>query len=197
MTCSGSHSWFLSLASLSRSARFPASWVGDVSSLFKSGGFLCPCLPVGGQTGGGGGSRWGTVPHTYLPLKSLTCLFSCLCSNVWELGGFLKKGWSGLLTMVDSDVLCLCFEECLCSSGLSFLPRFGLCQNAQQGRVQCKWWKSGKFTSNWKWGCKVECVTLGGFSGHPYRILYVCMHVRGARRLCRSTHISYFKILIF
>lgn len=45
--CLGSHGSFLSLASLSLSARFPASCAGDVSSLFKSGGFLYPRLLVG------------------------------------------------------------------------------------------------------------------------------------------------------
>lgn len=88
-------SWFISLAFLSLSARFPASWAGHVSSLFKSGGFLYPCLSAGGQRGRGRGSRWGMVPSTCLPLKTSTCLCSRLCSSTWELGDFSEKWWSG------------------------------------------------------------------------------------------------------
>lgn len=85
-------SWFISLAFLSLSARFPASDLA-VSPLYSnqvaSCTSACPC--AGGQRGRGRGSRWGMVPSTHLPLKYFTCLLSCLCSSTWELGDFSEK----------------------------------------------------------------------------------------------------------
>lgn len=40
-------------------------------------------------------------------------------------------------------------------------------------------------------------VMLSGVSGRTNRMLYVCMHMRSARRLYTSTHGSYYKTLIF
>lgn len=106
---------------------------GHVSSLFKSGGFLCPCLLAGGQRGRGRGSRWGMVSSICLSLKPFTCLFSCLCSSPWELGDFSEKWWSELLTVGDQG----CFLFSGVPSGVLdsfFWPEFGLWQNAQQGQ---------------------------------------------------------------
>lgn len=176
-----------SRASLSPSARFPASWAGDVSSLFKSGGFLYPC-PSPGVREEEEGSRWGVVPPTYLLLKFFTCLFSCLCSEAWELVTSQRSG----------DVPCLCFQEYLGSFGLSFLLIFGLWQNARQGGVRCKWLKLGGFASNRKQGHQDGMGgVLGGVSGHSCRVAYVCTHRHSAGRLCTSKHVSYFKILLF
>lgn len=129
-------SWFISLAFLSLSARFPASELA-VSPLYSnqvaSCTPACPC--AGGQRGRGRGSRWGMVPSTHLPLRYFTCLLSCLCCNTWELGDFSEKWWLGLLTMVD--------QWCFLFSGVPqefwifffFFPAFGLWQNAQQGQT--------------------------------------------------------------
>lgn len=51
-------------ASLSLSAHFPASWAGDVSSLFKSVSSATPAV-AGGQRGGG--RQWVRTGATHLP----------------------------------------------------------------------------------------------------------------------------------
>lgn len=55
-----------SSASLSLSARFPASSAGDVSSLFKSVSSSIPAI-AGAQRGGGGGKQWVRNGATHLP----------------------------------------------------------------------------------------------------------------------------------
>lgn len=54
-------------ASLSLSARFPASSAGDVSSLFKSVSSPIPAVAGAQRGGGGGGKQWVRNGATHLP----------------------------------------------------------------------------------------------------------------------------------